>query len=596
MRAGVHDTVKQHSECPQERNAAPPAPSEPILVERPFDPAAADRLKASGLPAPLARALAARGIATAGELRPALAEMHAPALLAQCQRAATLLADGMEQRHKLLIVADYDCDGATACAVALRGLRAMGAVVDYLVPNRFEFGYGLTPELVELAAQRRPNWIITVDNGVASVEGVERANALGIGVLITDHHLPGDRLPAARAIVNPNQPGCSFPSKNLAGVGVMFYVLTALRAELRNRGRFNQSTQPRLNSLLDLVALGTVADLVRLDRNNRALVTAGLRNIRGGRLQPGVAALFQVAGRNAPQASVEDLGFSIGPRINAAGRLTDMTVGIECLICDDHDRALDLARQLERLNQERRQIEAQMQVDAIAGIDAGEFGQRRSIVLFDPQWHQGVVGLVASRIKDRYHRPTVAFAAAGNGLLRGSGRSIDGVHLRDTLDHVTKTNPSLIERFGGHAMAAGLTLRQEHLAAFTEAFESATRASADPSLFTRTLITDGALAGTDIRPDLVDAIESIVWGQGFPEPLFANDFEVLEQRLVQDRHLQLLLGLERTRLPAIWFGHPESLPRRARLAYRLKFDTFQGMRRIRLQIAGAALTLTGRGE
>jgi single-stranded-DNA-specific exonuclease len=583
--------VNQHSGWPRERDGtAGPAPLQPILIERPYDPAVAGRLAASGVPAPLARALAARGIAATGELQPALAEMHAPALLSQCQRAAALLADAIEQRQQLLIVADYDCDGATACAVGLRGLRALGAVVDYLVPNRFEFGYGLTPELVEVAAQKRPNWIITVDNGVASVEGVERANALGIGVLITDHHLPGERLPPARAIVNPNQPGCSFPSKNLAGVGVMFYVLAALRAELRNRGRFSQANQPRLDSLLDLVALGTVADLVRLDRNNRALVTAGLKNIRNGRLQPGVAALFQVAGRNAPQACTEDLGFSIAPRINAAGRLTDMTVGIECLVCDDHERALDLARQLERLNQERRQIEAQMQLDAVAGIDAGGFEHRRSIVLFDPQWHQGIVGLVASRIKDRYHRPTVAFAGAGNGLLRGSGRSIEGVHLRDTLDHVTKTNPHLIERFGGHAMAAGLTLRQEHLAAFTEAFEASTRASAEPSLFTRSLITDGALVGADIRPDLVDAIQSIVWGQGFPEPLFANEFEVLEQRLVQDRHLQLTLGLERFRLPAIWFGHSEALPPRARLAYRLKFDTFQGLRRIRLQIAGAALT------
>ncbi|HEY4039146.1 MAG TPA: single-stranded-DNA-specific exonuclease RecJ, partial [Burkholderiaceae bacterium] len=469
----------------------------------------------------------------------------------------------------------------------LRGLRAMGAVVDYLVPNRFQFGYGLTPELVDLAAQRHPDWIITVDNGIASVEGVERANCLGISVLVTDHHLPGERLPAARAIVNPNQPGCSFPSKNLAGVGVMFYVLTALRAELRNRGRFDQATQPRLNSLLDLVALGTVADLVRLDRNNRALVSAGLRNMRGGRLQPGVAALFQVAGRNAPQACAEDLGFSIAPRINAAGRLSDMTVGIECLVTDDLERAFDLARQLDRLNQERRQIEAQMQLDALGGIDASGFGQRRSIVLFDPTWHQGVVGLVASRIKDRYHRPTIAFAQAGDGQLRGSGRSIDGVHLRDTLDQVTKTHPDLIERFGGHAMAAGLTLREPNLAAFIDAFEAATRASAEPSLFMRSLVTDGGLIGTEIRPDLVDAIESIVWGQGFPEPLFSNEFEVLEQRLLQDRHLQLTLALERSRFPAIWFGQTESLPPRVRLAYRLKFDTYQGLRRIRLHIAGA---------
>jgi single-stranded-DNA-specific exonuclease len=564
-----------------------PTSSVPIVVERPYDPAAAGRLAAGGLPPPLARALAARGVVSADDLAPPLGEMHAPALLAQCQRAASLLADAIAQRQRLLIVADYDCDGATACAVGLRGLRAMGADVDYLVPNRFEYGYGLTPELVELAARRRPDWIITVDNGVASVEGVERANALGIGVVITDHHLPGQRLPPARAIVNPNQPGCAFPSKNLAGVGVMFYVLTALRAELRGRGRFDQATQPRLASLLDLVALGTVADLVRLDRNNRTLVAAGLQNIRRGRLQPGLAALFQVAGRNAPEARAEDLGFSIAPRINAAGRLTDMTVGIECLASDEPDRALDLARQLDRLNQERRQIEAQMQLEAIAGIDASGFEQRRSIVLFDPQWHQGIVGLVASRIKDRCHRPTIAFAIAGEGVLRGSGRSIEGVHLRDTLDQVTKVAPGLIERFGGHAMAAGLTLRQAHLAPFTDAFEAATRACTDPSLFTRLLMTDGTLAPADIRPDLIDALDSIVWGQGFAEPLFANEFDVLEQRLLQERHLQLTLGLQQRRLAAIWFGRQESLPARARLAYRLKFDSFGGLRRIQLQIVGA---------
>lgn len=565
--------------------------TEARLVERSHDPAAARRLAAAGLPAPLARALAARGIGSPDELAASLGQIHAPEGLAQCRHAAALLADAIERNQRLLIVADYDCDGATACAVGVRGLRALGARVDYLVPNRFQFGYGLTPELVELAAQRHPDWIITVDNGVASVEGVARANELGIGVVITDHHLPGDRLPAARAIVNPNQPGCTFPSKNLAGVGVMFYVLTALRAELRGRGRFDQATQPRLNPLLDLVALGTVADLVRLDRNNRTLVAIGLQNIRSGRLQPGVAALFRIAGRSAGQARAEDLGFSIGPRINAAGRLTDMSIGVECLVTDDPDRALELARQLDRLNQERRQIEARMQFDALSGIDidAAGFEHRRSIVLFNPQWHAGVVGLVASRIKERHHRPTIAFAASDAGLLRGSGRSIEGLHLRDTLDRVAKAHPELIERFGGHAMAAGLTLRQEHLAAFTDAFEEATRASADPSLFARAMATDGALTAAEIGPELVTAIEGIVWGQGFTEPLFENEFHVLEQRLVQERHLQLTLGLERARLPGIWFGHAESLPPRVRLAYRPRFDTYRGSRRISLQIACAAL-------
>ena len=572
---------------PQQAEGASPPPAQAVAVERAYDEAAAARLVAAGVLAPLARALAARGIVTSGELEPGLGDMHAPALLGQCQRAAVLLADAIERRQKLLIVADYDCDGATACALGLRGLRALGAEVDYLVPNRFEYGYGLTPELVQLAAGRGPDWIITVDNGIASVEGVERANALGIGVIVTDHHLAGERLPPARAIVNPNQPGCAFPSKHLAGVGVMFYVLTALRAELRGRGRFDQAGQPRLEPLLDLVALGTVADLVRLDRNNRALVAAGLRNIRRGRVQPGLAALFRVAGRSAAAARAEDLGFSIAPRINAAGRLTDMTVGIECLACDDDARALELAQRLDQLNRERRQIEAQMQVDALGGIDAAGFGQRRSIVLYSAQWHQGVVGLVAARVKERYHRPTIAFAAAGDGLLRGSGRSIDGVHLRDTLDRVTKTDPGLIERFGGHAMAAGLTLHERHLAAFTEAFEAATRVGSDPALFTRSLLTDGALQADEIGPPLADAIESVVWGQGFAEPLFANEFDVLEQRLVQERHLQLTLGLGRSRVPAIWFGRAETLAARARLAYRLRFDTYRGLRRVRLQIEAA---------
>ena len=564
-------------------SALPPS----TLAERPYDPAVASRLSGAGIPAPLARALAARGIVSSSELSPTLAELHAPALLDQCQRAAFLLAEAIEQGQKLLIVADYDCDGATACAVGLRALRAMGAHVDYLVPNRFEFGYGLTPALVDLAAARSPDWIITVDNGVASVEGVEHANALGIQVLITDHHLPGEQLPAARAIVNPNLPGCTFPSKHLAGVGVMFYVLTALRAELRRRGRYDSTSQPHLGGLLDLVALGTVADLVRLDRNNRVLVAAGLQNIRRGSLQAGVAALFRTAGRSAPEARAEDLGFSIAPRINAAGRLAEMTVGIECLTCDDPARADQLARQLDRLNQERRQIEARMQEDALDGIDAGGFVQRRSIVLFNPQWHQGIVGLVASRIKERYHRPTIAFAQAADGTLRGSGRSIDGIHLRDTLDRVTKSAPALIDRFGGHAMAAGLTLRREHLDAFAEAFEAATRAIADAALFARSLATDGALAPDEIGAELANAIEAIVWGQGFTEPLFANEFDILEQRLLQDRHLKLTLGLERRRLSAVWFGRTETLPARARLAYRLKFDTYQGLRRIRLHVVAA---------
>ena len=437
------------------------------LTVRDFDPAAARSLAGSGLPPALARALAARGITSEAQLQLTLERLAAPAGLAHVTDAAMLLADALEADARLLIVADYDCDGATAAAVGLLGLRMLAqgtqAEIDYLVPNRFEYGYGLTPEIVEHAAQRQPDLLITVDNGIASVDGVARATELGVDVLITDHHLPGAVLPQAACIVNPNQPGCGFPSKHLAGVGVMFYVLLALRAELRARGRFGVETQPRLDALLDLVALGTVADVVRLDDNNRVLVGQGLQRIRSGRLHPGIAALFQVAGRDARTARAADLGFAIGPRINAAGRLDDMTVGIECLTTDSFERGLALAQQLDALNRERREIESDMQLDALAAIDDVAVAGRTTICLFDESWHQGVVGLVASRIKEKFHRPTIAFARSDQAELRGSGRSIDGVHLRDTLDLVTKVAPTMVKRFGGHAMAAGLTLAADRI-------------------------------------------------------------------------------------------------------------------------------------
>jgi len=527
--------------------------------------------------------LAARGVRSTAELTLATRELIEPARLTQAQAAARLLADAIAAQRRLLIVADYDCDGATACAVALRGLRAFGARVDYLVPNRFEYGYGLTPEIVELAARSHPDLLVTVDNGIASIDGVARARALDIDVLITDHHLPGALLPAAAAIVNPNQPGCGFPSKHLAGVGVMFYVLAALRAELRTRGAFDEATQPRLDPLLDLVALGTVADVVRLDRNNRILVAAGLDRIRRSQMQPGVAALFQVSGRDARRALASDLGFALGPRINAAGRLTDMGLGIECLATDDFDRALDLARQLDQLNRERRSIETDMQFDALAALAGTDTEQRRTITLYDERWHPGVVGLVAARVKERLHRPTIAFARADGKMLRGSGRSIEGVHLRDTLDLVTKSAPGLIEKYGGHALAAGLTLRAESYEPFCRAFESAAR-HCDAALFSRTVATDGALAAAEIGASLVEAIGRQVWGQGFPPPLFDNEFAVLEQRLVKDAHLKLTLELEGQRYPAIWFGRTDSLPTRVRLAYRPAIDDYQGRRRVSLQV------------
>lgn len=563
----------------------------PTLYERRYDLAAARRLESSGLPPALARVLAARGVMRIEELHLAARDLIAPPALSHVDAAARLLADAMAAGQRLLIVADYDCDGATACAVGVRGLRALGAQVDFIVPNRFEYGYGLTPQIVDLAAARtpRPNVIVTVDNGIASVEGVAHANALGLRVLITDHHLPGDRLPDAAVIVNPNQPGCGFPSKNLAGVGVMFYVLLALRAELRTRGRFTETNQPRLDALLDLVALGTVADVVRLDRNNRILVAEGLKRIRDGRMHAGLAALFQVAGRDARLAQATDLGFTVGPRINAAGRLADMSLGIECLITDEFERAMALARQLDQINRERRAIEADMQWDALAQLEDTRLSERRTITLFDESWHQGVVGLVASRVKEKFHRPTIAFARAGESIVRGSGRSIEGVHLRDTLDLVTKAAPHLIDKFGGHAMAAGLTLGHEKISAFEQAFEAATRASCEASLFMRSVATDGALSAQEINLTLADALAREIWGQGFAPPLFVNEFTVLEQRLVKEAHLKLKLQLGKSRFDGMWFRHTEALPTRVRLAYRLTADTWQGQRRITLVIEHAAL-------
>ena len=562
------------------------------LVGRPFDADAARRLAADGIAPPLARVLAARGIRSVRELQLPARDLLPPLQLARVTDAARLLADRIEARARLLIVADYDCDGATACAVGLRGLRLMGAQADYLVPNRFDYGYGLTPEIVDLAAARpdgQPSLLITVDNGIASVDGVARARELGIDVLITDHHLPGERLPAAAVIVNPNQRGCGFPSKSLAGVGVMFYVLLALRAELRARGCFSEATQPKLNALLDLVALGTVADVVPLDRNNRILVAAGLERIRNGLTAPGIDALFQVAGRSPRTARAADLGFAIGPRINAAGRLTDMTIGIECLLADDPDRALALARQLDELNRERRAIETDMQFDALAELQGSSLDGRRTITLFNEGWHQGVVGLVAARVKERHHRPTIAFARADERSLRGSGRSIEGVHLRDVLDLVTKAAPTMIERFGGHAMAAGLTLAAEHYEGFAQAFEAAARASCDAELFARRIATDGPLRAAEIDLALVEAIERQIWGQGFAAPLFDNEFAVAEQRLLKDAHLKLALELDGRRFDAIWFRRTQPLPTRVRLAYRPVADEYQGRRRVSLHVEHASL-------
>jgi single-stranded-DNA-specific exonuclease len=499
-------------------------------------------------------------------------------------RAAALLADAIAARKRLLIVADYDCDGATACAVGVRALRAFGAECSWLVPNRFRTGYGLSPEVVALAAPHRPDVIITVDNGIASVEGVEAARTLGIEVIITDHHLPGDTLPRASAIVDPNQPGCGFASKNLAGVGVMFYVMLALRAALRRRGVFGERAEPNLGDLLDLVALGTVADVVPLDRNNRILVGQGLKRIRSGRMRPGIRALFAVAGRDPARTGSFDLGFMVGPRLNAAGRLDDMALGIECLITDDYGRALTIARMLDDLNRERRAIEAEMQLQADSLLESLSVGDSSSISLSDPAWHQGVIGILAGRLKDRHHRPVIAFAPGDPGELKGSGRSIRALHLRDALDLVAKRAPGLILRFGGHAAAAGLTLRSGDFARFSDLFEQVVGELVSPEALSRSIETDGPLETAYLNLDLARLIESQIWGQGFPQPVFCDDFEVVNQRVVGERHLKLRLARGGRVLEAMRFNALDSLPGGVRAAYRLSVNEFNGAQSLQLVI------------
>ncbi|MEX3638436.1 single-stranded-DNA-specific exonuclease RecJ [Paraburkholderia sp. BR14320] len=563
------------------------------IVTRPCSPVDADVLTRCGVHPVLARLYASRGVCLPEEVETGLARLVPPADLKGCDAAAALLADALQQQRRMLVVADYDCDGATACAVAVRGLRMFGARIDYLVPNRMEHGYGLTPDIVELAAcsaAGKPDLLITVDNGIASVDGVAAANALGIDVLVTDHHLPGDELPAARAIVNPNQPGCTFPSKCLAGVGVMFYVLLALRAELRRRGAFGDALpEPRLDGLLDLVALGTVADVVKLDGNNRVLVAQGLQRIRKGRMQPGIAALFRAAARDARNASGFDLGFALGPRLNAAGRLSDMSLGIECLTTDDVGRAWELAQQLDTMNRERREIEAGMQQQALDDLSTVDPDGATTITLFNPGWHQGVIGIVAGRLKEKFHRPSFTFAPADDTgvLVKGSGRSIPGFHLRDALDLISKREPNLIVKFGGHAMAAGLTIAAADVPRFTAAFEAVGREWLSAEALARTVETDGELEDAYFTPQFVEMLDAAVWGQGFPAPVFSGEFEVASQALVKDKHLKLQLLRGRQRFNAIWFNHTDTLPARTTVAYRLSSDTWNGVSRVQLIVEHA---------
>ena len=563
---------------------------------RDVPPRAAWALEQAGVHPLLARLFAARGVTSRDELDDGLARLLPPAGLRGVQEAAVLLADAIAAQQRLCIVADYDCDGATACAVGIRGLRLLGAQhVSYLVPDRVVDGYGLTPPIAERVATQGADVLITVDNGIASVEGVARARELGLKVLVTDHHLPGSELPSADCIVNPNQPGCDFESKSIAGVGVMFYVLMALRAELRQRGAFDQATQPKLDALLPLVALGTVADVVRLDANNRRLVAQGLRRIRAGQLPAGLNALFSVAGRASQKATTFDFGFALGPRINAAGRLADMTLGIELLLTDDAARADELARTLDGINRERREIEGGMREQAMQiaeGLFDVEDEPPSAIAVFDPDFHEGVVGIVAARLKDRLHRPTFVFAASSapgrEHELKGSGRSIPGFHLRDALDLVAKRHPGVLSKFGGHAMAAGCTIAEEHFDTFEQALQQVAAEWLDAATLTRRLETDGPLPPEYRRPDMVDTLHREVWGQGFAPPVFSEEVEVISQRLVGEKHLALKLRHQGQPVDGIWFGHTEPLPGRALLAFRLEADEWQGVRRVRLLVEGVA--------
>ena len=565
------------------------------IIARDIPPRAAWALEQAGLHPLLARLYAARGVHTSDELDDSLSRLLPPSGLQGVQQAAQLLADAIARDQRLCIVADYDCDGATACAVAVRGLRLLGARhVDYLVPDRVVDGYGLTPPIARRVKERGADLLITVDNGIASVEGVAQAKALGLAVLVTDHHLPGAELPQADAIVNPNQPGCTFPSKSIAGVGVMFYVLMQLRAELRQRGVFDAAQQPRLEPLLPLVALGTVADVVRLDTNNRRLVAQGLKRIRAGQMQPGIAALLRVAGRQPPLATTFDFGFALGPRINAAGRLADMTLGIECLLTDDAARADHLAQQLDAINRERREIEGGMREQALL-LAEDLFGAQDepppAVSVFDPDFHEGVVGIVASRIKDKLHRPTFVFAASGapgkENELKGSGRSIAGFHLRDALDLVAKRHPGVLLRFGGHAMAAGCTVPAERFADFEQALAQVAREWLDAATLTRRLETDGPLAPEWRRADLADTLQREVWGQGFAPPVFSEEVDILSQRLVGERHLSLKLRHRGEPVDGIWFGRTEPLPARALLAWRLDVNEWRGERKVQFVVEGA---------
>ena len=554
------------------------------IKQRTVDSALVNKLVVEGVNPLLARLYVARGVASKSELEISLSCIIPPEQLTNNTQMAKLLVDAITENKNILVIGDYDADGATATAVAVKGLASMGASVDFLVPNRFEYGYGLTPEIVALAATLKPDILITVDNGIASVDGVAAANLLGLQVLVTDHHLPSDTTPAAACIVNPNQHGCQFKSKNLAGVGVMFYVLLALRAELRNRGAFAEKPEPNFTELLDLVALGTVADLVKLDANNRILVEQGLRRIRAGVGCAGINALLQIAGKSPEKVTAQDFGFAVGPRLNAAGRLDDMRLGIACLLAETEAEAMQKAQTLHQLNMERRNIEADMQDSALASLDNIEVADNFSLSIYNTDYHQGVIGILASRLKEKYHRPTIVFADAGDNIIKGSGRSIANFHLRDALDLVTKLHPQLIIKFGGHAMAAGLSIKQVDFAQFQSAFESVARELLTEADLQAVIETDGSLDVHDMSLQTSWMLGSVVWGQGFAQPVFNDDFKVISQRILGEKHSKLILEKDTKRFDAIYFNYAENLPKNISAVYALEANEYKGLQTLQLQI------------
>ncbi len=560
-----------------------------MLKQRAWSERTAWQLEQGGVNPLLARLYAARGISQPEHISTQMTDLLPPGGLKGMDAAARILADAIMQGQRICIVADYDADGATACAVAVKGLRMLGLAPDrltYFVPDRFKLGYGLTPAIVDLVAQvpgSAPDVLMTVDNGIASIDGVAHAKALGMQVVITDHHLPGATLPDADAIVNPNQPGCDFASKNLAGVGVMLYVLMGLRQVLRQRG-WAAAEQANLGTLLDLVALGTIADVVALDRNNRILVANGLQRIRQRRCCAGILALYAVAGKQPDRAQASDLGFLLGPRLNAAGRMDDMRIGIRCLLAEEIGEALHVAKELDQLNLARRSVEDQMKTDAARILGQLDIANTAGISLYDPHWHGGVVGILAGRIKEQMHRPTIVFAGDGSGQIKGSGRSIPGLHLRDALDHLTKQYPELILKFGGHAMAAGLTIRESDFSLFQQAFDDLVDQLLPMEARSQSLAIDGPLVDSELTLNTARLLSEGIWGQGFPAPIFANRFKILESRLLQDKHLKLTLGCGQSRMDAIRFNDTTIPGEQDTLAYALEINHYNGVDRPQLRI------------